>query len=171
MRCTETEDLSQHSFETAVIAHILATVNRDVFGGDADVEKTVLTALYHDSSEVLCGDLPTPVKYHDEQMRVTYKNIEKNCEDTLISKLPEELRGSYSPLIKGECDELTHRLVKTADKLCALIKCTNELKSGNGEFKSAKISVEKSLAEYASPELDYFMEKFYPAFAKDVDEL
>ncbi len=171
MRCTEEEDLSHHSFESALIAHILATVNRDVFGGEANVEKVVLSALYHDSSEVLCGDLPTPVKYHDEQMRSTYKNIEKSCEETLLSKLPDELRASYEPLIKQESDELTHRLVKTADKLCALIKCVHELKSGNSEFKSAKASIEKGLEEYKSAELDYFMQNFYPAFTKDLDEL
>ncbi len=171
MRCNEEEALSQHSFECALIAHILATANKEVFGGEANVEKVVLTALYHDATEVLCGDLPTPVKYHDEQMRSTYEKIEKKCEDTLLSKLPDELKDSYAPLVKQDNDELTHRLVKTADKLCALIKCVHELKGGNSEFKSAKESTERSLEAYASPELDYFMEKFYPAFTKDLDEL
>ncbi len=171
MRCNEEEALSQHSFECALIAHILATVNKEIYGGEADAEKVVLTALYHDAAEVLCGDLPTPVKYHDPQMRSTYEKIEKKCEDTLLSKLPDELKNAYEPLIKQKNDPLTHRLVKTADKLCALIKCEHELKSGNNEFKSAKLSTEKALEEYASPELDYFMKNFYMAFTKDLDEL
>ncbi len=171
MRCTEQEDLSHHSFECAVVAHMLALINRDIFDGDAEPEMVALAALYHDASEVLSGDLPTPIKYHDEVMRSTYKNIERSCEDKLISKLPSELAEAYAPLIRQQNDELTHRLVKTADKLCALIKCTHELKGGNSEFKSAKAATEKSLEAYASSELDYFMEHVFPAFTKDIDEL
>lgn len=171
MRCVREECLSVHSMETAVIAHLLATINRDIFGGDADPSLVAAYALYHDSSEVLCGDLPTPVKYYNEQMRSIYGQIEKNSAQLLLSKLPKELRESYKPLICEECDELTHRLVKTADKLCALIKCIEEEKGGNGEFSSAERSVRQSLEAYDSDELRYFNENFLPAFALDLDEL
>lgn len=171
MHSVERESLSEHSAQCAMIAHCLAEINKTVFKGEADPEKTALYALYHDCAEVLCGDLPTPVKYATLQMRQTYAEIEKNSASALLDKLPDELKGAYSPLLNEECDELTLRLLKTADKLCALIKCETELKSGNAEFSSAKKTTLKLLEAYASPELDYFMENFFPAFSKTLDEL
>ncbi len=171
MHCMQEESLAVHSAETAVIAHLLAVINRDVFGGTADPDKTALFALYHDSSEVLCGDLPTPVKYYNEKMRSTYDEIEKNSARLLLSKLPEELKKTYEPLVCEECDELTYRLVKTADKLCALIKCIEEAKGGNREFSSAEKTIRRSLEAYDSDELIYFNEHFLPSFSLDLDEL
>lgn len=171
MHCMQEESLAVHSTETAVIAHLLAVINRDVFGGEANPDSVALFALYHDSSEVLCGDLPTPVKYYSEQMRSIYGEIEKNSAEMLLSKLPDELKSSYKPLIFEQCDELTHRLVKTADKLCALIKCIEEAKGGNREFSSAEKTIKDSLKQYDSNELRYFNEHFLPSFSLDLDEL
>lgn len=171
MRNSQTENLSSHSMETAMIAHCLALINKTVFGGDADPDRVAVFALFHDCTEVLSGDLPSPVKYYSGEMRKTYAKIEKNAADQLLSKLPEEIAGAYAPLINEDADPLTLRLVKTADKLCALIKCIEEENCGNREFAAAKKATEQSLEKYASAELDYFMKNFIPAFSLPIDEL
>ena len=171
MRNSQAETLSSHSMETAMIAHCLALINKEVFGGDADPDKVAVFALFHDCTEVLSGDLPSPVKYCSGEMRKTYAKIEKKAAEQLGSKLPPELRAHYEPLIGEDADPLTLRLVKTADKLCALIKCIEELNCGNGEFAAAKRSTEKVLEAYASDELDYFMKNFIQAFSLPIDEL
>ncbi len=171
MRNSQTESLSSHSMETAMIAHCLALINKEVFGGDADPDRTAVFALFHDCTEVLSGDMPSPIKYYSGEMRKTYAKIEKKAAEQLLSKLPPELSGAYAPFINEEADDLTLRLVKTADKLCALIKCIEEENCGNNEFAAAKKATEKALESYRSDELDYFMKNFIPAFSLPIDEL
>lgn len=171
MRNSQPESLSAHSMEAAMIAHCLALINKTVFGGSADPDRVAVYALFHDCTEVISGDLPSPVKYYSGEMRKTYAKIEKKAADQLLSRLPEPLRAEYEPLINEDADPLTLRLVKTADKLCALIKCIEEENCGNREFAAAKKATEKSLAGYASDELDYFMKNFIPAFSLPIDEL
>ena len=171
MKNTSDENLSEHAMQCAVLAHALAVINRDVFGGDANPEKAACFALFHDSAEVLCGDLPTPVKYATAEMRQTYKKIEENASSVLLSKLPEKMRGAYSPLLLEAYDETTKKIVKTADRLCALIKCLEERKSGNNEFDAALKSTQQLLTEYNSDELNYFLENFLPPFSKTLDEM
>ena len=171
MRNSQAENLSSHSMETAMIAHCLALINKTVFGGPADPEKVALYALFHDCTEVISGDLPSPVKYYSDEMRKTYAQIEKNAADQLLMRLPEELREAYAPLITEDADVLTLRFVKTADKLCALIKCIEEENCGNGEFSAAKKATWNALTDYSSDELDYFITNFIPAFSLPLDEL
>lgn len=171
MRCSVEENLATHSMETAAVAHCLAVINRDVFGGDANPDRVATYALFHDASEVLCGDLPSPIKYSDSNMRDVYGKIEQASAESLISKLPKELRAAYEGPVFEQADELTHRLVKTADKLCALIKCIEEIKCGNSEFVTAEKATRDVLASYDSDELRYFEEHLLPAFTKTLDEL
>ena len=171
MRNQSEETLSEHAMQCAVLAHALAAINRDVFGGDADPDKAAAYALFHDSAEVLCGDLPTPVKYASAEMRDTYRKIEDTAAASLLSKLPPELQNTYRPLIFSDADPETARLVKTADRLSALIKCMEEEKSGNSEFRAARSSTLALLKQMPGKELDYFMTHFLPACEATLDEL
>ena len=171
MKNQSEETLSEHAMQCAVLAHALAVINRDVFGGDADPEKAAAYALFHDSAEVLCGDLPTPVKYASAEMRNTYRKIEESAAASLLSKLPPALQSAYRPLLSGDVDSETARLVKTADRLAALIKCIEEEKSGNNEFRAARASTLSLLQKQPGKELDYFIEHFLPAYEKTLDEL
>lgn len=171
MRNFETEDLQQHAAETAYIAHMLAVIKNKFYGGEVNAEKIALYALYHDVPEILTGDLPTPVKYFSPEMRNTYSEIEKNAEQTLLSKLPKELREEFVPLINQDLTEDERKLVKTADKLSALIKCLVEEKDGNAEFAKARTSTEAALEKLDSPELRYFTEHFIPSFKLPLDDM
>ena len=171
MKNQSEETLSEHAMQCAVLAHALAVINRDIFGGDADPDKAAAYALFHDSAEVLCGDLPTPVKYASAEMRDTYRKIEDSAAATLLSKLPPELQSVYRPLVSGDTDPETARLVKTADRLSALIKCIEEEKSGNSEFRAARASTLALLSEMPGREIHYFMEHFLPAYEKTLDEI
>ena len=170
MRNVTKETLSEHSFETAVIAHALAVIGNTYFGKSYNTDRIVTLALYHDATEVFTGDLPTPIKYN-EGIRSAYASIEENARGQLISKLPPEMQEEYGSILSmRESDELT-RLCKIADVLSAYIKCIEEEKSGNTEFKDAKLATEKKLKSYNCPELDYFTEHFLPSFEKSLDEL
>ncbi len=172
MRSTVPESLSEHSFETAVIAHALALIGNRMMGKSYDEGKVLAAALYHDASEVITGDLPTPVKYYDETIRSSYKNIEDNALSLLLSKLPEELRGDYSAILYAEeKDADIRRLVKAADKLCAYIKCVEEEKCGNSEFSDARISTYKKLKECGCEEAAWFIANVLPAFENTLDRL
>ena len=139
MRNSRDESLAEHASETAILTHALCTIGNKYFAKDYDTERAVTLALFHDTTEVYTGDLPTPIKYFSSEMRDNYKMIEKNAQETLLSHLPEELRPDYNALLDSDDDPL-HRLVKAADKLAALIKCIEEEKSGNPEFSAAKTS-------------------------------
>ena len=169
MRSSIPENIQEHSHEVAVYAHALGIVRRDVFGVDCDPERLAVLALYHDISEILTGDLPTPIKYHDGAIRAAYKEVERAAEEKLLSMLPEELRGSYREAMDAQAEEA--RLVKAADKLSALVKCIEERKAGNREFLSAEEQIRTALAAMGLREVDWFMERCLPAFEKNLDEL
>ena len=169
MRCSIPENIQEHSHEVAVYAHALGLIRREVFHRDCDPEHLAVLALYHDASEILTGDLPTPNKYHDPAIRSAYKEVERRADETLISLLPEELRGAYSLSMKAQGDEAL--LVKAADKLSALVKCMEERKAGNREFLSAERQTREYLCAMELPEVDWFLVHALPAFEKNLDEL
>ena len=170
MRNSFEENLLEHSQMTAVLAHALAVIRRDVFGRSADPEKAAAAALFHDMSEIITGDMPTPVKYLNEDIRRSYKAVERQAEAQLLQLLPEELRAAYGELLQGGSGE-TKELVKAADKLAAYIKCIEELRAGNEEFRSAEGQIRAALEASELPEIAYFMEHFLPAFGMTLDEL
>lgn len=170
MRNTVQENIQEHSHMVAVLAHALAVIRRDKFGGTVDPGHVAAVALYHDATEIFTGDLPTPVKYANPDIQAAYKAIEQNAADRLTATLPEELRPSFQGLLT-ETDPAVTDLVKAADKLSAYLKCLEELKAGNLEFQSAANQTLEALNEYDLPELTYFMEHFLPAFQLTLDEL
>ena len=170
MRNTVQENIQEHSHMVAVLAHALAVIKRDRFGGTADPDHVAVVALYHDAPEIFTGDLPTPVKYANDAIRDAYKAVEQGAADSLLAMLPAELRPAFAPLL-SERDPEVLSLVKAADKLSAYLKCVEELKAGNMEFKSAAAQILKALHDYRQPELEYFMDRFLPAFSLTLDEL
>lgn len=170
MRNTFSENIQEHSHMVAVLAHALALIKRDILGGDADPERCATAALFHDASEILTGDLPTPIKYYNPDIKDAYKKVERISAEKLVSMLPEQLKGSYQPYI-FEDDPSTHDIVKAADKLSAHIKCIEELKAGNQEFASATEQTKQALVALHLPELDWFMEHCLDSFRLDLDKL
>ena len=171
MRNTFQENIQEHSHMVAVLAHALAVIRRDVFGGEAAPGAAAAAALYHDAPEILTGDLPTPGKYYDPDIRDAYKRVEEIAAQKLLDMLPDELRPAFAPLVREDYDPELKHLVKAADKLSAYLKCVEELKAGNSEFKRAAEQTLEALKAYQLPELDYFMEHFLPAFSLTLDEL
>ena len=171
MRNTFRENIQEHSHMVAVLAHALAVIRRDVFGGQADPGQAAAAALFHDAPEILTGDLPTPVKYYNPAIRQAYGQVEDIAAQKLLSMLPPQLQGAYAPLLEENYDPDLHALVKAADKLSAYIKCVEELKAGNGEFKAAAEQTKQALLASPLPEVGYFMEHFLPAFGLTLDEL
>lgn len=169
MRSIVPETLAEHSSECAILTHALATIGNEIYGKKYDVGKAVIMALFHDVPEVFTGDMPTPIKYANEAIRNEFSVIEKESAGNLVSKLPKELQGIYQPLF-SDGDEELQKLVKSADRLCAYIKCTEEMKLNNSEFKSAKLVIENKLKNSDMSELCYFMEHFLPAFDLTLDE-
>ncbi|MEL4105322.1 5'-deoxynucleotidase [Oscillospiraceae bacterium WX1] len=172
MRNSSPENVQEHSHMTAVIAHALAVIRRDVYGIDCDPGKAAAVALFHDASEIFTGDMPTPVKYHNPDIRAAYKQVEALASEKLLMTLPDALRGAYAPLLSSaaETGGLAD-LIKAADKLAAYIKCLEELKTGNMEFKSAAAQTLSKLKSLGMPEVDYFMAHFIRAFELTLDEL
>lgn len=171
MRNTRTESLSEHSLDTAVIAHALGILRNKRFGGSVDAGRLAALAMYHDAGEIITGDLPTPVKYHDEQIRRAYKQVEAEASWRLLSLLPQDLREEYQAVLLPQSgDEELWRLIKAADKLSALIKCIEEERAGNQEFTQAKLAQIKALDEMRLPEADAFRAEFLGAFYKTLDE-
>lgn len=154
----------------AVLAHGLALIQRDVLHEPADPDRCAAAALFHDASEILTGDLPTPIKYYNPDIKRAYKEIEAVSCEKLLALLPEELQSSYRPLLH-ESDPAVAKIVKAADKLSAHIKCVEELKAGNREFESAAKQTYQALKEMQLPCLDYFMEHFLDSFQLTLDEL
>ena len=171
MRNTFQENIQEHSHMVAVLAHGLAMINRDILGGSADPDKCAAAALFHDASEILTGDLPTPVKYHNQTLKDAYKAVEAVSADKLLSMLPPELRPAYAPWLREDYDPSLHALVKAADKLSAHIKCVEEVKAGNNEFRQAAGQTLEAVEAMSLPEVDYFIEHFLPAFGLTLDEL
>lgn len=172
MRNEHRENLTEHSFEVAVIAHALAEIGRKRFGKQLNGEKAALLGLFHDAAETLTGDMPTPVKYYNEEVRNAYKTVEQKAAESLISMLPVDFREDYAPLlIADESDGELHILVKAADKISALIKCLEEKKAGNSEFNSAYTGTLKSIKALNVPEAQVFIDEFLPAYSMTLDEL
>ena len=176
MRNARTETLSEHTLDVAMIAHALCVIGNVRFGRHLDADRAALTGLYHDASEIITGDMPTPVKYYNRDIRDAYKEVEHVAELRLLEQLPEDLRSVYSEIFQGarsEEDVYMRRLVKAADKLSALIKCMEETGAGNGEFKTAQISTLESVEKLADelPEVKVFMEEFLPPYGNTLDEL
>ena len=171
MRNSLPENIQEHSHMVAVIAHALGVIRREVFHVPCDPGEYAAVALYHDSSEILTGDLPTPIKYYSSEIKSAYKEVEDIACRKLLATLPEELQGAFRPLIKGETEERCHDLVKAADKLSAYIKCVEELEAGNGEFGNAAQETLAALRRMELPEVDYFLERFGGAFGLTLDEL
>lgn len=172
MRNTTPESLSEHTAEAAIIAHALALIGNTCFGKSYDPDRVAALALFHDATEVLTGDLPTPIKYFSPEMRRDYRLIEAQAADKLLAKLPNELRESYEQLLTpAEKDKDAMQLVKIADKLCAYIKCVTEETAGNREFLSARRSIEAELDTWESEELSYFRKHLLDAFTLTIDEM
>jgi len=170
MRNTAQENVQEHSHQVAVLAHALAVIRNEKFGGSVDAGQVAVAALYHDASEILTGDMPTPIKYDNPAIRKAYKDVEAVAERKLLELLPQELQGVYAPIITGPGGEI-EQLVKAADKLSAYIKCVEELKAGNNEFREAAAQTRKALEAYALPEVTYFLDTFMDSFSLTLDEL
>ena len=171
MRSVREENIMEHSQSVALIAHALVTIHNQVFQGSADVLKTVLYAMYHETSEVMTGDLPTPIKYYNRSIQGAYKELEKSACEKLSGMLPEPMQQEISPFILADETSVEYKLVKAADRLSAYIKCLEELRSGNSEFSKAKKSIEEDLKSRNMPEVEYFFEHFIPSFELTLDEL
>ena len=171
MRNALPENIQEHSHMVAVLAHALGVIRRDVFGVACDPNAAAAVALYHDASEILTGDLPTPIKYHSRRIREAYQKVENLACSKLLSTLPPRLRPAYEDLLLGESAKELHDLVKAADKLSAYLKCVEERKAGNNEFLSAEAQTRRALEESPLPEVGYFLEHFAPAFELNLDEL
>ncbi|MDO5601814.1 MAG: 5'-deoxynucleotidase [Oscillospiraceae bacterium] len=172
MRASRSESLSEHTTETAVLAHALALIDNLYFNGENRPEKVAAAALYHDASEILTGDMPTPVKYKNEELKQAYKKTEADAARRLAQLLPPEMSGALAGYLTGEC--LTRqeaKLLKAADRLSALIKCMEEEQSGNREFRGAKAQQERALKEMKLPAADYFMKHMLPCYSMTLDEL
>ncbi|NKI75963.1 5'-deoxynucleotidase [Dickeya sp. CFBP 2040] len=172
MRNVRTENVSEHSLQVAFVAHALAVIKNRKFNGNLNIGRIALLAMYHDASEVLTGDMPTPIKYYNAQIAHEYKKIEKIARHNLIAMLPAELQQDFKPLLdESQISEDEHAIVKQADALCAYLKCLEELSAGNNEFLLAKTRLEKTLQQRQSPEMDYFMTVFIPSFSLSLDEI
>ena len=172
MRQSRQEYLAEHTTEVMQIAHTLAAVANAKFGADVDERNIVLCGLYHDISEILTGDMPTPVKYNDDVLKKAYKDMEAKATDKMIETVADEIKGHIAPFVKADVlSEREQKILKAADKLSALIKCMEEMQCGNAEFKMAFHSTKTSLEEMQLPEVDYFMENMLPAYNLCLDEL
>ena len=170
MRNTQEENIQEHSHMVAVLAHALAVIQNRYYGGQVDPGAVAVAALYHDASEILTGDMPTPIKYDNPDIRRAYKDIEAVAERKLLSMLPEDLRADYDEVITIPDPEI-RALVKAADKLSAYLKCVEELKAGNTEFRKAKEQTYAALCQNPIPALRYFMDHFLEGLELTLDEL
>lgn len=171
MRNTFSENIAEHSYQTAVLAHALALIRRDVLKlPTPDPDRCAVAALYHDASEILTGDLPTPIKYYNPEIKTAYKQVERVAGERLLNMLPPELRASYEHDVL-EDDEALTPIVKGADKLSAHIKCLEEQKAGNTEFDTAARQTWEAIQAMDRPELNWFVEHCLGAFALNLDQL
>ena len=171
MRSIREENIMEHSQQVTVIAHALALINNKVYGGNVDVNRVVLLATYHEVGEVITGDLPTPIKYFNPEIKSAYKDLERNACEKILGMLPNTLQDEYREYIIPNEDAAEYKLVKYADRLAAYLKCVEEVKAGNSEFKKAKSSIEKELKKADCAEVQYYLKEFAPAFELTLDEL
>ena len=170
MRNSRQETLTEHTLEVAVLAHALATLGNSRCGKQYNADRAAVLGLFHDAHEILTGDMPTPVKYQNSSIETAFKGVERAANESLLSMLPADLAGEYAPLLNEE-DETLKPLVKAADKLSALVKCIEERKAGNMEFKMAEQSIRQALAQNPLQEVALFMNEFLPAFELTLDEM
>ena len=172
MRNTCPENIQEHSLQVALVAHCLALIRNRVMDGQVDPQRVMALALIHEVSEVITGDLASPIKYFNPEIKAAYGRIEEVATQRLLGMVPAALREEYRALLFPEpADGQCLRLVKAADKLCAYLKCLEELKAGNQEFSQAKVAIERDLGRLEVPEVAYFLEKFAPSFSLTLDEL
>ena len=170
MRNTQPENDAEHSLQVAMIAHAIAVIGRERYGRDTDPEHVLALAVYHDATEVMTGDLPTPVKYHNDGLRNAYKQLEGISADRLLVLLPADLQPAWRPYLKQE-KGYDRDVVKAADKISAYIKCMEEKRAGNREFDYAAENIRASLFSIDLPEVRDFIRDFLPAFDLTLDEL
>ena len=171
MRSTLEENVMEHTAQVTVIAHALAEIKNEMFGGKVDVLKTILYAQYHETSEVITGDLPTPIKYFNKEINHAYKDIEKGACLKLLDTLPNNLKKIYEPYVLPDENSEEYIVMKCADKISAYIKCEEELKTGNVEFLKAKDAIYKELLSNTREEVKYFMQNVAPRYLCALDEL
>ena len=170
MRNTQPENDAEHSLQVAMIAHAIAVIGRDRYVRDTDPEHVLALAVYHDATEVMTGDLPTPVKYHNDELRSAYHRLEDVSADRLLALLPGDLQPAFAPCLKQE-NGYDRDVVKAADRISAYIKCLEEKRAGNREFDYAAENVRKSIEDVSLPEVHDFLRDFLPAFEMTLDEL
>ena len=170
MRSDKRENIMEHSQQVAVIAHALAVIGNTYFGKNYDANRIGMIGAYHETSEVITGDLPTPIKYFNPKIKVAYKELEDIATNKLLDMMPKEMRSTYEDLILNTTEE-EHKLMKCADKLSAYIKCVEELKTGNGEFKKAEATILNDLNSMEVNEVKFFMDNFLEGYKLTLDEL
>ena len=171
MRSNVEENIMEHTEQVSVIAHALATIKNVYFNGKVDVLKVVLYSQYHETSEVITGDLPTPIKYFNKEINVAYKDIEKGASNKLLETLPDEIRKEYEKYVLPDEDSEEYKIMKCADKISAYIKCVEEVKWGNSEFVKAKETIYKDLLKCEREEVKYYIEHILPKYSLTLDEL
>lgn len=171
MRSIREENIMEHSQAVAVIAHALALITNKMFGGNVDEKKVVLLAQYHEVGEVITGDLPTPIKYFNPEIKTAYKDLEKGACERILSMLPESVKGDYKEYILPNETSEEYKIVKYADRLSAYLKCVEEVKAGNAEFKKAKTSIGNELKNCGNSAVQYYLKEFAPAYELSLDEL
>ncbi len=172
MRNTNPENIQEHSLEVAIIAHGLAVIRNKIFNGDVDPERIMALAVFHEVGEVITGDIATPIKYFNPEIKKAYNEIERVPKLRLFNMLPDELKEDYNSLFFLEEKDYDHwRIVKAADKISAYVKCLEELKAGNQEFLKAKKAIKREIDKFDLPEVKYFIERFVPSFSLALDEL
>jgi HD domain protein len=171
MRNTETENIQEHSLEVAMVAHNLAALKNEYFGGNLDVNKVAVIAMYHEVSEIFTGDMPTPIKYFDPKLRSLYGEVETLAQEKMLSTLPKRLQAVYKPYIVDAETLPEWPIVKAADTLSAYMKCVNEIHAGNDEFKEAHDTILAKLKALDMPEVDMFIEEYVPALSQSLDQL
>jgi 5'-deoxynucleotidase len=172
MHSVQRENIQEHSLRVAMIAHALGVIRNRLFGGTVNPERVAVLALYHDASEVLTGDLPRPVKYYNPELETSYRTIEAVAREKLLSMVPDALKPDYAALFRSESGAaLDQELVKAADKLCAYMKCLEEITAGNREFVEAEKALRQTVEQIDLPEVRYFVQTFVPSFKLTLDEL
>jgi 5'-deoxynucleotidase len=173
MRSVNEENIAEHSLQVAHIAHALALIKNKKFGGCVNADRIATIALYHETSEVITGDLPTPIKYYNSEIRNSYKDIERAANKRLIDTLPEEFRDDYYEIIEPDAESYEHKIVKAADKIAAYVKAVEEMQLGNREFAMAQETLERDVLKCAEemPEVALFCEYYLDSFKKTLDEL
>lgn len=172
MRNAIDENVATHSWEVATLAHALALIRNRHFDGSVDADRVAAAALYHDATEVITGDMPTPVKYHSKVMREVFGDIEHKAESELLALLPESLQGDFAPYLReSELPGEVKELIKAADRLSAWLKCQAEMQAGNKEFEPAAAQIFQRLQQEGLPEVLYFLEVFAPSYQRPLDHL